>query len=165
MKRLISSFSVSCLFALAVVTVAGCSATEQGLPKEVITSLEKAFNAEDLQACVDLYTDDAEILSEDAPAVRGKQAIAEFYKDQINRPISFDTDTTLNVVSGNLGIEQGTYQVRNVRAGTVVEYGEFLNIWKRVNGQWKNYRSMFNVTQAPRVEISVTPAEEEAPPS
>jgi hypothetical protein len=70
----------------------------------------------------------------------------------------------MNMVSGDLAVEQGTYRVRNLNLGTIVEYGEFLNVWKRVNGEWKNYRSMFNVTEAPRGNISVEPADDEQSP-
>jgi ketosteroid isomerase-like protein len=156
--------SVSCVLAMTGSGLAGCADRQDVLPNEVVTALETAFNAEDIKACVDLYADDAEIISEDTPVVRGKQAITQFYKDQVARPISFDTDTTMNMVSGDLAVEQGTYRVRNLNVGTVVEYGEFLNVWKRVNGEWKNYRSMFNVTEAPRGNISVEPADEEESP-
>jgi len=163
MKTLVS---VSCLLAAASGGLAGCASQQEELPKEVLTQLETAFNKEDVKSCVDVFTDDAEIIAEDAPVVRGKQAITHFFEDQVARDISFDTDTTVNIVSGDIAVEQGTYRVRNVNVGQVVEYGEFLNIWRRVGGQWKSYRTMYNVTEAPRTDISVEPAEEgKSPPT
>jgi ketosteroid isomerase-like protein len=138
-------------------TLVACTPGEQSLPNSVTTALETAFNRSDIAGCADLYADDAEIIAEDAPVVRGKKAIRAFFSDQLSRDISFDTDTTVNVVSGDLALEQGTYRVRDVRRGVDVEYGEFLNVWKRVDGQWKNYRSMFNSTEAPRGDVTFTP--------
>jgi ketosteroid isomerase-like protein len=145
--------------ALACVVLTGCTPGEQALPNEVTTAMETAFNRNDVQACADLYTDDAEIIAEDAPVVRGKTAIRAFFRDQMTRDTSFDTDTTVNIVSGDLAFEQGTYRVRDVRRGVDVEYGEFLNVWRRENGEWKNFRSMFNTTQAPRGDVTFSPEE------
>jgi ketosteroid isomerase-like protein len=140
--------------------LAGCMPGERGLPNDVTTAMETAFNRSDVAACAALYTDDAEIISEDAPVVRGKKAILAFFRDQIQRDTSFDTDTTVSIVSGDLAVEQGTYRVRDVRRGVNVEYGEFLNVWKRVDGTWKNYRSMFTTTQSPRGDVTFTPEAE-----
>jgi len=147
------------LAAFAGVALTSCMPGERALPAAVTTAMETAFNRSDVAACAALYTDDAEIISEDAPVVRGKKAIEAYFRDQVQRDISFDTDTTVNVVSGDLAFEQGTYRVRDVRRGVDVEYGEFLNVWKRVDGQWKNYRSMFNTTEAPRGDVTFTPEE------
>ncbi len=143
--------------ALACVALASCTPGDQALPNNVVTAMETAFNRSDVEACADLYTDDAEILAEDAPVVRGRTAILAFFRDQVARDISFDTDTTASLVSGDLAFEQGTYRVRDVRRGVDVEYGEFLNVWKRMDGQWKNYRSMFHTTQSPRADVTFSP--------
>lgn len=149
------------LLAGAGALLAGCTQNNQNtLPQEVTTALETAFARGDIDACVKVYAEDAEIISEDAPKVVGKDAIAAFFKSQVVREINFDTDTTLAVVSGNIAIEQGTYQVRNVNSGTIVEHGEYLNIWKKDGMQWKNYRSMYNTTQGSRTAMSLSPAEE-----
>ena len=58
---------------------------------------------------------------------------------------------------GDLGVEQGTYRVRDVQRGVDVEYGEYLNVWRRTNGQWRAYRSMYNITMAQKGGISVDP--------
>jgi ketosteroid isomerase-like protein len=95
--------------------------------------------------------------------VRGRQAINEFFKDQVTREILFDTDSTLSVVSGDVAMEQGTYRVRNVIQGVDVEYGDYLNVWRKTNGKWKAYRSMYNVTQSPNSVVSVTPVPDDLP--
>ncbi len=67
----------------------------------------------------------------------------------------------MSVVSGDVAMEQGTYRVRNVIQGVDVEYGDYLNVWRKTSGQWKAFRSMYNVTYAPTAMVSVTPAGED----
>jgi ketosteroid isomerase-like protein len=143
---------------MSALSIAGCSARQDmPLPPNVTTALESAFNKGDIQACVDIYADDAEIIAEDSPAVRGRNAIERFFNEQVAREISFDTDSSVSVVSGDVAYEQGTYRVRNVARGVDVEYGDYLNIWRRTNGQWKAYRSMYNITMSPNAAVSVLP--------
>src|SRR5262249_493957 len=146
---------------LALVT-SGCGSRNEQLPDSAVTALERAFNSGDVAACAAVYSDDAEIIPEDGPVVRGHQAIAAYFKDQVAREISFGTETSYNVARGDIGVEQGTYRIRDVQRGLDVEYGEYLNVWRKVNGEWRAFRSMFNVTMAQRTGISVAP-EEEAP--
>jgi ketosteroid isomerase-like protein len=149
--------------ALASPLFVGCATRENTLPNDVTTALASAFTRGDVAACADLYSDDAEILSNDARSVRGKEAIAAFFKDQVSRDILFSTDSAVSVVRGDLAMDQGTYRVRNVNRGVDVEYGEYMNVWRLEAGQWRVFRSMYNVTMAPRAAVSVAPAEEDLP--
>jgi ketosteroid isomerase-like protein len=144
--------------AAAVLALAGCAThDEQQLPSDVTTALEMAFNKGDIQACADLYTDDAEIISDRNNPVIGKKAIGEFFKQQVSTDLMFDTDAKITVVSGNVAMEQGTYKVRNVATGIDVEFGDYLNVWRRTDGHWKAFRSMYNVTQSPGALVSAQP--------
>ncbi len=144
------------LLSFFVLVLSGCNARDEQLPESAVTALERAFNKGDVQACVDVYTEDAELIPEDGPVVRGRQALTEFFKDQVARDTSFDTDTSYSAVRGDLGVEQGTYRVRDVQRGVDVEYGEYLNIWRKVNGQWRAFRSMYNITMSQKTGISVS---------
>lgn len=154
-----------CLLPAVALALGGCEKRDETLPDDVTTALETAFNRGDVNACVDVYTEDAEIIPEDGPVVRGRQAIREFFKDQVQRDTSFDTDSTLSIVRRDLAIEQGTYRVRDVKRGIDVEWGEYLNVWRRINGNWRVLRSMYNVTVAPRGAVSVSSDEENAAPA
>ena len=145
------------LLPLLGLALAGCSAQQDvQLPAAVTTALEAAFNKGDIQACADLYTEDAVIIPEEGSKVSGREAIQRFFTDQVAREIAFDTDTTVSVVSGDLAVEQGTYRIRNVVRGVDVEYGDYLNVWRMTKGQWKAYRSMYNVTMSRGSAVSVS---------
>jgi hypothetical protein len=45
--------------------------------------------------------------------------------------------------------------------GVDVEYGDYLNVWRKTDGQWKAYRSMYNVTKSPGALASVVPENDE----
>jgi ketosteroid isomerase-like protein len=149
--------------ALVSPLLVGCATPESKLPNDVTTALASAFTRGDVAACAALYSEDAEIISDDAPAVRGKQAIAAFFKDQVARDILFSTDASVSVVRGDLAMDQGTYRVRNVNRGVDVEYGEYMNVWRFENGQWRVFRSMYNVKMAPRANVSVAPEDDTLP--
>jgi ketosteroid isomerase-like protein len=158
MMKISNAIATTCLPLVLALSLTACTSQREQLPAEVTTALEAAFNKGDIQACADIYTDDAEIIAEDAPVVRGKEAISRFFNGEVSRDISFDTDTTVSVVSGDVAMEQGTYRVRNVVQGIDVESGDYLNVWRRSpNGQWKAYRSMYNVTVSPGSVVSVLP--------
>ena len=159
MNTSIRSASTLALPAAATLILAGCvTHDEQQLPRDVTMALEMAFNKGDIQACADLYTDDAQIIADRNNPVVGKNAIHEFFKEQVSTDLMFDTDSQFTVVSGDVAMEQGTYKVRNVIQGVDVEFGDYLNVWRRTNGHWKAYRSMYNVTRQPTVLVSVAPA-------
>jgi len=146
----------------ATLIVGGCvTHDEQQLQRDVTMALEMAFNKGDIQACTDLYTDDAEIISDRNNPVIGKKAINEFFRQQVSTDLLFDTDSKVTVVSGDVAMEQGTYKVRNVAQGVDVEFGDYLNVWRRTNGHWKAYRSMYNVTRQPGSLVSVAPANDD----
>jgi uncharacterized protein (TIGR02246 family) len=138
----------------------GCSRTDT-LPAGVTSALEQAFTRHDLAACVALFTDDAQILPQHGPALRGRQEIEEYFKDSMTPRVTYDTDTEMTLVRGDLAVEQGRYVVRNVRRGSDVEEGKYLHVWRRVGNDWKLYRVIYNTDVEPRTEVSVEPAREE----
>ncbi len=142
--------------ALLAIALTACAVRDTTLPNDVTNALASAFTRGDIEACAALYTDDAAILSENAHSVRGKKAIRAFFKDQVARDILFSTDSEVSLVQGDLAMDQGTYRVRDTRRGMDVEYGEYLNVWRLIDGQWRVFRSMYNVTMAPEAGVSVS---------
>src|SRR5688572_31801886 len=108
--RAVSSGTMLALSAVLSVQLAGCSSSE-ALPKSVVQSFEQAFNADDLDACLALFDDDAQILPERGPAVTGREGIAEFLKDQMTPVVSFNTEADMSLIRADIAIEQGHYRV------------------------------------------------------
>jgi ketosteroid isomerase-like protein len=155
------------LFSLKMATCVLCAAAILGcsrgdtLPADVTGALEQSFTRHDLDATVGLFADDAEILPQHGPAIRGRQQIETYFRDSMTPKVAYDTDTEMTLVRGDLGIEQGRYRVRNVRRGSDVEEGKYLHVWRRVNNDWKLYRIIYNTDVEPRTEVSIEQAREE----
>lgn len=146
---------------LCVASILGCSRGADTLPADVTGALEQAFSRHDVAASVALFTDDAEILPQHGGAISGRPAIENYFKDSMAPMFTYDTDTQMTLVRGDLGIEQGRYRVRNVRRGSDVEEGKYLHVWRRVHNDWKLYRIIYNTDVEPRTEVSIEQAREE----
>jgi ketosteroid isomerase-like protein len=110
------------------------------LPPEldrVLTDYEKAWQAGDRQALSSLFAEDGLVLSPGAPFVRGREAIAKFYKPGSPlslRAIEFAT-------SGNIGYVIGAY---TDKAGSP-DRGKFTLIVRRdASGRWMIVSDMDN---------------------
>jgi ketosteroid isomerase-like protein len=146
---------------LCVAAISSCARTDTTLPSDVTGALEQAITSHDLKASVAVFTDDAQILPQHGPAIRGHQEIEAYLQDTIAPNAQYGTDTEMTLVSGDLAVEQGRYRIRNVRRGADVEEGKYLNVWRRVGTGWKLYRMIYNTDFEPRTQVSVEPAREE----
>lgn len=149
------------LGAVASVTLGGCGVRSEALPKSVVQSFEQAFNADDLDATVALFDDEAQILPERGPAVTGREGISQFLKDQMTPVVSFNTEAEMSMVRNDIAIEQGQYRVRDVRRGSDVEEGKYMHVWRNRGQGWKLYRVMYNTDVAPPTAVSVAQAAEQ----
>lgn len=139
---------------LCAAALLGCSQSGT-LPGAVTGAWEQAFTRHDLPACLALFTDDAEILPQHGPKVKGQKEIETYLQDSMNKRVSYDTETEMSIVRGDLAVEQGRYVVRNVHRGLNVEEGKYLHVWRRVGNDWKLYRMIYNTDVEPRTEVSV----------
>jgi ketosteroid isomerase-like protein len=143
------------------VTLGGCGTRSESLPKSVVQSFEQAFNADDLDATLELFDDEAQILPERGPAVSGREGISAFLKDQMTPVVSFNTEADMSLVRNDIAIEQGHYRVRDVRRGSDVEEGKYMHVWRNRGHGWKLYRVMYNTDVATSTAVSVAQAAEQ----
>lgn len=151
------------LILMAGANLAGCADVEDHLPPAVTTAVTSDFNQGDALSTAAHYADDAQILPPRHPAIEGRPAIAAYFKANIDKYIGYGNDTTWSAVRGDMAVEQGVYNVRNVRVGENVEAGKYIRIWKKINGTWKLYRDMFSPDSETSGAVSVSP--EESTPS
>ena len=145
---------------IACADLVGCSSADGRLPPAVTGGVARDFNEGDVLRTAANYTDDAQILAPQHPAVQGKTAIVGFFKANIDKYLGFGNETTWSLVRGDVAIEQGVYSVRNVRIGANVETGKYIRIWRRTNnGTWKLYRDMYSSDSEAPAAVSVSPGE------
>ena len=151
----------ACFLSGLAIVVVGCTAREEStIPEKVTTALQTCVARHDPNACAALYTADAEITEPRATTVRGRAAILQYFQEQIVPDLQLFTDTQVNLVQGTLGVVEGTYRIRNLNTRTIVEDGEYLNVLRNQNGEWKVFRSFFVPRHAPGADVSVSPSAE-----
>jgi len=100
-----------------------------------------AYNAEDADALMALYAEDAELAIEPTGSVRGREAIGSFWKDDfgVTRP-----STALNLtdvyVAGDLAHLEGDYEV--TEKGKLTR-GRFVQLWMNDGNAWHIHREMW----------------------
>jgi len=137
----------------------GCARHETEVPKDVIAAVETCVAGANASGCADLYTSDAEISEVGGQHVTGRNSILQFYQSQITPDLAMFSTATTNIADGNLGVVQGTYRVRNLKLGAFIEEGEFVNVYRKVAGAWKVYRSTFTSHRSAKGAIEVEPAQ------
>ena len=144
-----------------LIAVAGCGAREEStIPEKVTTGLETCFAHHDPESCAALYMEDAEITEPRATTLRGRAAILQYFREQIVPDLQMFTDAQVNLVQGTLGVVEGTYRIRNMNTRTIVEDGEYLDILRNQNGEWKVFRTFFVPRHQSGADVSVSPAAE-----
>jgi uncharacterized protein (TIGR02246 family) len=113
-----------------------------------------ATKAQDVEAVVALYTDDAVMLPNHADTASGEEAIRAFYrqwyggKDKLIRENFVDTGLLMN--SPDLAIEMADFSGSTSLDGKETEFrGKNLIVWKRQSdGSWKILRDLWNSSSA-----------------
>lgn len=107
-------------------------------------AFERAYYEGDAGAISSMYTEDAELLVPEAPVIRGRGAINEVWKQ-----IAGSGGNTLRVEigevidNGDWAYEVGRFEA-STPAGTLLNSGKYIVIWKLVSGTWMAHRDIFN---------------------
>jgi uncharacterized protein (TIGR02246 family) len=113
--------------------------------KENYTAMEEAFHKGNARAIALMYTEDAEWLIPEVPAIRGREAIAQAWQRVIgsggNR-VRIEIDEVQE--NGDWAYEVGRFTVSGPYQN-VLNAGKYIVIWKReASGAWKTHRDIFN---------------------
>lgn len=112
-------------------------------------AFEAGARAGDANVLASAYTADAVLFPPNAPMMRGRDAILAFWSAFLGSASNVDlTLTTTDVQqSGDLAVETGQYRLHmtpKTAAAPIIDEGKFLLAWRKVDGQWKIVRDMFN---------------------
>jgi ketosteroid isomerase-like protein len=101
------------------------------------------FASYDSIALAKLYTQDAKFMGEGAPAVIGRINIQSALAGMMNSGITNANLATIEVWGmENLITEEG--EATLYVGDTQVYKGKYIVIWKKVDGEWKIFRDIFN---------------------
>ncbi len=125
-------------------------AADESAIKDQDAQWAKVAGANDLEATVSYYTDDASLLPPNAPIATGKQAIRAVWANTILSP---DATVTWQVTkadaarSGELAYVMGVYQItaKNPKGKSLEDRGKLVEVWKKqADGKWKVVTDIFN---------------------
>ncbi|MDH3374198.1 MAG: DUF4440 domain-containing protein [Gammaproteobacteria bacterium] len=140
MKRLLTALPV-------LLMITACYQATPAADPSVITSRsdawEEALGAKDIDALVDLYTNDARLMPPNMAMSSGREAVREMFGGMIEAGVGIDLTSITASVSGEIGFHVGTYAVQ--AGGEVVDTGKFMETWQRgVDGQWRIANDIWN---------------------
>jgi ketosteroid isomerase-like protein len=106
----------------------------------------------DNQGMADLYTEDGMILPPGRPIIKGRPAIAEYWKLQPGAAV-VDHKTTADsiIVRGDIAYDYGTFRAQNSRDGQVGNpgFGKYVIVWRRqTDGRWLMHLDIWNSSPA-----------------
>lgn len=104
-----------------------------------------AFRQKDASRLATLYAHNGLLLPPGGSITEGTEAITRFWKGAMDMGI---TDVTLNTVSveplGETALEIGEYTL--MAAGSKVDHGKYLVVWRLEKNVWKLYRDVWNTS-------------------
>ncbi|NQY29982.1 MAG: DUF4440 domain-containing protein [Flavobacteriaceae bacterium] len=101
------------------------------------------FAAADSIGLANLYTQDAKFMNNGAPAVTGRENIQSALSGIMKSGISSINLVTVDVWGmENLITEEGELSLFVDEA--IVYQGKYIVLWKKVDGEWKLFRDIFN---------------------
>ena len=136
------------LLALPSATLGQASPDEQAIV-ELIAAWEAAFNAGDGAGIAALHADDAMLLPPGSEAVEGRAAIEAFWQSTIEE-LGVQVALTTSELESHMAtaIEVGSY-VFTSADGSHVDHGKYVVLWKKVDGDWKLHRDIWNSSMTP----------------
>lgn len=109
-----------------------------------VANFMQTFNGQDVDAIVDLYTDDCQVIAPGRAPVVGKEALRAFWRRTIEEVGMKDIDYEILGIepmgpdhAGELTRFTGTLGGRRVSGGYLVN-------WRREGGRWRLHQDVFN---------------------
>lgn len=135
------------VLALALaVSVAACApqSADQSAELAALTdNWEDALNASDVDALVEIYSEDCVLMPPNAELMTGQDAARAAFGAMIAAGQTGELDTITAVAAGGVGYHAGTYTLRDA-SGNLVDRGKYLEGWQQVDGEWKIVHDIWN---------------------
>jgi uncharacterized protein (TIGR02246 family) len=110
--------------------------------------LAEAVSARDASRAASLYTDDARLIPQGAPACADRSAITAFFAGAFDNGIVGAAFTTDEVDGDDTqAVETGRYELFAAPPGgerVLAAEGRYLVVWRKRDGEWQIHRDMFN---------------------
>ena len=103
--------------------------------------LIEAFISENFAALGQLYTEHAQVFVSGMPPIVGREAIAGVFAFMRQQVHGLELATKDLESDGATATEHGQYVHKN-QSGDIIGRGQYLVVWKQIQGQWLIHRDM-----------------------
>lgn len=117
--------------------------------------MAKDMMANNHEAVLDLYTQDGISMPMYAPMIRGREEAEAMHEAQQSMGMeikNFEADIVDVWADGKYAYEIGTYKITMTFPGMpqpVEDKGKYLNVWEKVDGEWKIKADIWNTDLNP----------------
>ena len=105
----------------------------------------RLFAANDVGGIAGCYTEDAQMLVSNMNVISGRSAIESVFKFTAGEGHTLEFQTHDLEVYDATAVAVGRY-IRRRGDGSLFDDGKYMVVWKRIGGQWKIHRDMFNTS-------------------
>jgi ketosteroid isomerase-like protein len=108
-----------------------------------------SYDGADWPRLTSLYTRDGQIMppnSKIATGAKARERLFQSFRKEGDLAIKLKTVEASG--ASNIAYEDGRYTLYD-KAGKVTDRGKYIVVWKKVGGQWKLYRDIFNSNMPP----------------
>jgi ketosteroid isomerase-like protein len=129
-------------------TAATDPAADEAAIKAAAATWFDLYNKGDIEGVTGLYSDDAIVFADANPAAVGKDAIRTFLTKDIGGAQAAKLNDSAGPVSGtgvdgDIGWISASYSATDP-SGVKVASGNYVSVYKRINGEWKIVRDIWN---------------------
>jgi uncharacterized protein (TIGR02246 family) len=123
-----------------------------------------AAKARDAAKVASFYAEDAVVMPPNAPPIHGRKAIQDDHERLFEQspPVELTATPLASETSGDLGYIRGEFVIR--RQGAADVRGKYVEVWKRLNGQWKILYDINNTDHPPAAPPAPRPPTPPRPP-
>src|SRR5918995_3881280 len=146
---------------LALTLLAVASHASAQAPTSPLLELTKQYlaaaKARDAAKVASFYAEDAVVMAPNAPPIKGKHAIQQDHERLFKESPPFELTATplASETSGDLGYIQGEFVVKRQGGGEV--RGKYVEVWRRIKGEWKILYDINNANHPPAAPTPPTP--------
>jgi ketosteroid isomerase-like protein len=143
---------------MIAVVAAACAAPQGAMDGAEIRAMsdqwEAALNSGDIDGIVSLYAEDCRLMGPDMPMAMGREAVRAVFGAMIDAGLGGELTTVEAMQMGDRGYNLGTFSI-SAKDGTVVGTGKFLELWQKIDGEWKMVNDIWNNDAPSRPSVVV----------
>ena len=133
-------------------------AAEESAVRARSAEIVAAEDGRNVDAAVAFYLEDAIVQAPDAPPVRGRAAIRDFYTQMVTIPYTILSSEPVAIqvaASADMAFEHGINRLtlRSPQGGSVTELGKYLLVWRKVDGEWRIAALSFSMDEPQEASV------------